>query len=335
MGFAQRYVDVSAFQGNIDWPLYRTWSDMAAMKATEGTGFMDARYQTNKAGAEAAGVRMVPYHYARPDLNSAQAEAQWFFKVAANTPDLFLMLDDEQNTIASTAEWAYAWLSECEQLFQQTPTVYASDSFIRARLQDSRLVRFSLILAKWTFDPNARPACPPPWTHYVAVQYTDRAVNIPGIAGLVDADIFLGGLTMGVPQGWSDDGSTLVAPNGHRVVLGFREHVLNSPGGWPAWNQPLEEEWHADPLELSNPSLGAGQKQSFNATTLEWTPARGVFEAWQGQEIVALRAEIAKLQAQLAQPVQVDISLVEKDINAIADAIAAPVAQALTDLKKL
>jgi hypothetical protein len=136
-----------------------------------------------------------------------------------------------------------------------------------------------------------------------------------------------------IPTGWHDDGSTLTAPNGHKVVFGFRSHVLNN--AWDPNNQPLEEEWHADPLELSNLSLGAGQKQSFNQTTLEYTVARGVFEAWQGQELVALRAEIAKLQSTPPVPAPVDTSTVESDINAIADAMVAPMAKALADLKKL
>lgn len=118
-----------------------------------------------------------------------------------------------------------------------------------------------------------------------------------------------GGSSMGVPQGWSDDGHTLTAPNGHRVVLGFRDHVLNYAGGWPANNQPQEEEWHADPLELSNLSLGAGQKQSFNWTTLEWTPSMGVFEAYQGQEIVALRMALAKAQTPPPPPVNPDVAV--------------------------
>ena len=330
---AQRYVDISTFQGVIDWPQYRTWSDMAAMKVTEGTGFIDARWPANKAGAEAAGVRMVPYHYARPDLNAAQAEAQWFFKVAANTPDLFLMLDDEQNTIASTAQWAYAWLSECEQLFQQTPTVYASDAYIRAHLQDSRLARFPLIYANWTFDPAARPACPPPWTSYIAIQYTDRATNIPGIAGLVDADIFLGGVSMRVPQGWipSADGKSLTAPNGVEVGLGFCQYILNYPGGWNPNNWPLSPEFHASPLEHSNPSLGDGQKLCCKWTTLEWTTARGVFEAFQGQEIYALLA----LLANAAKPTPIDTTQVKADVETIIDALPPLFAKLLADIQKL
>ena len=95
---------------------------------------------------------------------------------------------------------------------------------------------------------------------------------------------------MGVPQGWRDDGTTLIAPNGKRVVQGFRARVLQ---GWDPVNWPLEEEHGENPLEISNPSLGSGTQQVFRWTILEWTQTKGVFEAWGGQELLALRAKLA------------------------------------------
>src|SRR5579872_5645868 len=101
-----------------------------------------------------------------------------------------------------------------------------------------------------------------------------------------------------VPPGWRDDGATLTAPNGHRVVRGFREYVLANH--WHPANMPLQEEQGRDPLEESNPALGSGTQQVFNWTILEWTPARGVFVAWVGQELLRLRADKVALLAQIA-----------------------------------
>ena len=107
-----------------------------------------------------------------------------------------------------------------------------------------------------------------------------------------------------VPGGWHDDGATLTAPNGHRVVRGFRDYILNH--SWDPANVPLEEEGGRNPLEESNPSLGDGTQQVFNWTILEWTQSRGVFVAWSGKELMwmrsdrdNLRTQIANLQAQL------------------------------------
>ncbi|GCE49207.1 N-acetylmuramoyl-L-alanine amidase [Thermosporothrix hazakensis] len=104
---------------------------------------------------------------------------------------------------------------------------------------------------------------------------------------------------MGIPNGWKDDGKTLIAPNGVKVVQGFRDYVLAH--AWHPGNWPLESEHGATPLEISNPSLGGGTQQRFRWTTLEWTPAKGVFEAWSGQEWIKLRSEYDRLTGQVKQ----------------------------------
>jgi hypothetical protein len=105
-------------------------------------------------------------------------------------------------------------------------------------------------------------------------------------------------LHMGIPQNWHDDGTTLTAPNGHKVVHGFRDYILSH--NWDANNYPLEEEHTQSPLEISDPALGTGTQQMFRWTSLEWTPQQGVFVSWVGQELLALRAQTAQLTAEIA-----------------------------------
>lgn len=100
-----------------------------------------------------------------------------------------------------------------------------------------------------------------------------------------------------IPTGWHDDGATLTAPNGQRVVLGFRRYVLTR--SWDATNLPLQAENGRSPLEESNPALGSGTQQIFTRTMLEWTSKRGVFEGWMGPELLQARADLAALQKQM------------------------------------
>lgn len=102
-----------------------------------------------------------------------------------------------------------------------------------------------------------------------------------------------------IPAGWQDDGTTLIAPNGHKVVRGFRAYILAN--AWHPENFPLQEEVGLTPLEEANLALGGGTQQVFRWTALEWTPARGVFVAWIGQELLRLRADKAALTAQVAE----------------------------------
>src|SRR5258708_5240597 len=108
-----------------------------------------------------------------------------------------------------------------------------------------------------------------------------------------------------IPTGWHDDGTTLTAPNGIKVVHGFRLKVLE---GWDPTNEPVMAEFGTSLLESSNPSLGGGTQQLFNWTMLGWNAAQGVFFEWGVRELafcrqqVQLKAtQIQQLDAQIAQ----------------------------------
>lgn len=116
-----------------------------------------------------------------------------------------------------------------------------------------------------------------------------------------------------IPSGWKDDGSTLTAPNGVKVVLGFRSYILKFPGGWDPTDWPMAPEFHADPLEYSNPSLGPGQKLICKKKVLEYTPARGVFEAWAGQEVFMLETLLKNAKGDTISPdIKQDLEQIEQ-----------------------
>ncbi|HEY1353205.1 MAG TPA: glycoside hydrolase family 25 protein [Ktedonobacteraceae bacterium] len=312
MAGTPQFVDISVFQPlTIDWQAYRAWAAQwdgiarVSLRSSYGTGFIDQHFAAYREGAIKAGVNVIIfYHYAYPQFNSAAAEADYQHQVVGEIrPDDLLMLDYEENVPEASADWAYQWLARQEQNYGgRKPTLYANDDYIRRRLQDSRLARYPLTLANWQFTPTARPACPPPWSMYTYLQYTNKATNIPGIGGMVDADIYLGHdhLPGGLPSGWHDDGTTLTAPNGVPVILGFRAHILNAPS-WDANNMPQEAEHHTDPVLLHNVVLGAGQRQCFRDGLLWYTDAKGVvWEPHPGLELDAAYRQIATLQAQLS-----------------------------------
>ena len=104
---------------------------------------------------------------------------------------------------------------------------------------------------------------------------------------------------MGVPAGWHDDGTTLVAPNGVHIMHGFRAWVLSHD--WDENNLPLGPEFGTQRLEDSNPSLGGGTQMIFRWTMLGFTQQRGVFQEWIGQELLQARQQITALSAQVQQ----------------------------------
>lgn len=195
-----QFVDISSFQGSIAWTSYRAWSASfdgiarIAMKATEGTGFVDPLFAANRAAALTAGIdEIYYYHFSRPDLgNNPMAEADFMCSVIGDVrANDLLILDYEVSSPYATAEWAYEWLHQQEANYTKLPGIYASTAYIQQRLQDQRLAKYPLWQAQWQYTPDERPPVAAPWTSYKFVQYSDKA-SIPGVPGLVDADIFLG-----------------------------------------------------------------------------------------------------------------------------------------------
>jgi hypothetical protein len=108
-----------------------------------------------------------------------------------------------------------------------------------------------------------------------------------------------GGIPVGTPTGWKDDGKTLTPPNNIPVVDGFRTYILNHT--WNAANVPQEKTHAENPVLLHVPSLGSGTVQLFRDSMLWWTPAKGVVnEPELGIEIYLRDQQINKLNSQLA-----------------------------------
>ena len=79
-------VDVSTYQGQVDWPVLAGQGvDFAFIKATEGSGLRDVRFQENWSGAQAAGVRPGAYHFFSYD-SPGKCQAQNFIDTVPVTP---------------------------------------------------------------------------------------------------------------------------------------------------------------------------------------------------------------------------------------------------------
>ena len=63
-GYTVRGVDVSSYQGNIDWPLLAAQDiDFAYIKATEGSSSQDPYFCQNWQGASETNIRIGAYHF--------------------------------------------------------------------------------------------------------------------------------------------------------------------------------------------------------------------------------------------------------------------------------
>lgn len=247
------FADISSWQNpsQVDWPQYKAWSAQGdgisriLLRDDQGIGIKDSAFEQFWSGAVGAGIdEIFLYHYAYPNLHpgaaGAVAEAQSMEQIVGGrlrSRDK-VMLDLEQNESAS---WALAFGQELVKWHPTAsrPVLYDSLSHIQQYLSDPALPAiYDLGLAAWTFDPNARPQAPTPWPSYLWLQYSDRLV-VPGLPGVVDANVFLGGDFM-VPSGPFYKvlgGQNGVPAVGNAIAAGMGlswQDILNIPNQNPA-----------------------------------------------------------------------------------------------------
>ena len=141
-----------------------------------------------------------------------------------------------------------------------------------------------------------------------------------------------GGNTMTtIPAGWRDDGTTLVAPNGVYVVLGFREYVLAH--NWDPKNVPLGPQYYTKQLEASHIDLGDGDQILFLKTMLAYphNPVGAVaglknkvVEEYAGLELSVTRDQVAKFYPAYAQlpDIQQQLTAAQEQVKQLQDQIA-------------
>jgi lysozyme len=189
-------VDVSGWQGSVDWRAVRQSGRLFAFaKATEGATFVDSTFATNRQAMAGAGLTLRGfYHFARPDRNSAAAEAAHFLQTVGplGTGEV-AVLDLEVAPSPSVGDWAAEWLALVAKATGRTPILYSYQSYLYS-VPTTRLAQYPLWIASWGADDGAIPAAAPKtdrWARWTWWQYTSNA-TVPGINGRVDDSIFAG-----------------------------------------------------------------------------------------------------------------------------------------------
>ena len=192
-----RGVDVSSYQGKIDW---KTLSEQdiqfAFIKATEGSSFVDPNFSENYSNAQKTNLRIGAYHFFSYD-SSGKTQAENFIKVVPISDnmlppvvDVEFYSDKEQNPPNSkdVDKELNAFLQEIEKYYKQKPIIYATgksyDMFISGKYNDYN-IWIRNILSYPSLSDNKQ------WTFW---QYTDRAV-LDGYSGdekFIDMNVFNG-----------------------------------------------------------------------------------------------------------------------------------------------
>jgi lysozyme len=190
-------VDVSKYQGDIDWHAVRdSGTAFAFIKATEGGDHTDDRFFDNWAGAARAGLPRGAYHFYY-FCRSAAEQAAWFIRhVPRDRTALPPVLDMEWNHKSRTcpkrpdaqtvrSEMA-TFLAVLGQHYGKRPIVYTTVDFYR----DNQLWQFQGAHF-WLRSVAGHPSAVYPDQDWAFWQYTGTGV-VPGIAGDTDINVFAG-----------------------------------------------------------------------------------------------------------------------------------------------
>ncbi|MBA4277113.1 glycoside hydrolase family 25 protein [Flavobacterium sp.] len=186
-------LDVSEFQGKIDWTLVETIEEnypleFVFIRATAGNDRVDGQFEKNWLGAKNREMIRGAYHYYRPNENSLE-QAKLFIKtVQLKKGDLPPVLDIEKlpkgQSLDSLKIGLRRWLNAVEAHYKVKPIIYTGekyyDDFLKEDFSD-----YLFWIANYNFY---REKIGGDWLFW---QFTEKA-SVTGIKGNVDVNIFNG-----------------------------------------------------------------------------------------------------------------------------------------------
>jgi lysozyme len=195
-GETQRGIDVSKYQGTIDWNRVRNAGvTFAFIRVSDGVTYKDPKFASNWTNAKAAGVIRGAYQFFRP-AQSVTAQANLFLQaIGTYQPgDLPPVIDVEATGGLSPSQIASRvrqWVDIVEQATGVTPIVYTGKYFWRDEVGGPASFEPNpLWIAQYT---SKCPDIPSPWTRWMFWQHSDRG-RVDGIQGNVDVNKFNGTL---------------------------------------------------------------------------------------------------------------------------------------------
>lgn len=197
-------IDVSNHQGAINWTSVRNAGiQFAFIKASEGTTYLDPRFDTNYVASYNAGVIRGAYHFALPDRSTGAVQANFLASNggawSADSRTLPAALDLEGNpygaacygkTQAAMRTWVSDFLNTYRSRTGRHAVIYTTTSWWTSCTGNwsGPWANSPLWIARWASAPGTLPAGAPFWTFW---QYTSSG-SVTGISGNVDRNHFNG-----------------------------------------------------------------------------------------------------------------------------------------------
>ena len=178
-----RGIDVSKFQGIIDWKKVAKDSSIkfVYIKATEGTSIRDPYYKTNIAKARKAGLLVGSYHLYSSKTTAYQQMANFKSMVKKSEQDLIPVLDIEGHHSGRLNMARVDKLLELmESEYGVRPMIYTSEKVYKLHFAGKKYRKYHIFIANYRRTPRVR---------YTLWQFTESG-HVSGIKGKVDISHF-------------------------------------------------------------------------------------------------------------------------------------------------
>jgi lysozyme len=188
-------IDVSYYQGNIDWAkVAGDGVKFAFIRASDGLNTPDTKFDTYWAQAKANGILRGAYQYFRPGQDVIAQADLLLARIGTPEPnDLPPVIDVESDgglAPATVAAKVKQWIDHVEANLGVKPIIYTGFYFWRDEVGAPAFgAGYPLWHAQYT--TAACPNIPAPWSNWAFWQYTD-AGRVNGISGNVDTNRFNG-----------------------------------------------------------------------------------------------------------------------------------------------
>lgn len=151
-------IDVSKWQtvGSYGDSVGKGHTDFMIVKATEGRTGTDPKFKEHVDYARKHNMLIGAYHYARPENNSAEQEAQHFYEVVNSLNligEAILVLDYEGTALKYGEVWAKAFLDKLKELSGVKAIIYLSESQIK-NYSSIANADYGLWVANWSKEPT-------------------------------------------------------------------------------------------------------------------------------------------------------------------------------------
>ena len=192
-----RGVDVSYYQGEIDWDiLAKEGIDFAFIKATEGSGHIDTKFKENWDKAGKTGLKRGAYHFFSFESEGAVQAEHFISVVPKENGTLSPVVDIEfygnrfrnKPDVEETRKQLQSLLDALEAYYSVKPMIYATESSYSVYIRGA-FDGYPLWIRNMYFSPNI--GMPGKWTFW---QY-DSEAKLQGYSGEnehIDLDVFYG-----------------------------------------------------------------------------------------------------------------------------------------------